>query len=136
MNSAKLILLIFFGALVSCQEQHTPSSFQEVDESLFKEKAESGVTVLLIYSESCHYCPKYVPTLEKVAKDYPQVTFLKTNIPESRFWNKAKTPGGTPSLSFYINSKYEHYLTGVFPEKEVKTEIDWLLNKSNKSSRR
>lgn len=127
MNAARLMLLFFFGALAGCQEKHAPSSFQEVDENLFKEKSKSGVAVLLIYSENCHYCPKYVPTLKKVAKDYPQVTFLKTSTPGD--WAQAKTPGGTPALNIYLDGKFQYYLTGIFPEDEIKAEIDRIQAK-------
>ncbi len=80
----------------------------------------NGNVVVDFYADWCPPCRQLSPVINQVAKQFPQITFLKVDVDQFRnifdpIRNSYKAKG-IPTLVFYQNGKVVHHLSGFRPK--------------------
>lgn len=96
------------------------SSSQEAFASITKE----GIVVVDFYADWCGPCRNLGSTLEQVAPEFPDATFLKIDV--DQFKELSSSIQSIPTLVFYKNGVEVKRVTGSKSKKELKALISLL----------
>lgn len=70
----------------------------ELSDDTFKEFVASGTVLVDFYTRTCPPCRAFVPTLQKVEPDYPNIAFGKLDASEHYETTKGFNISGVPTL--------------------------------------
>jgi len=96
---------------------------REIDGNELEEIVEKGLVVVDFYADWCAPCRFLKPILEKVEREFDEITFVKVNIekhPEITF-NYGIT--SIPTVLIFRDGKIVGGFIGVLPEEAIKAEI-------------
>lgn len=96
------------------------NSSQEAFDTIIQE----GIVVVDFYANWCGPCRNLGTTIEQVAPEFPEITFLKIDI--DQFKELSTTIRSIPVLVFYKNGKEIKRVTGSKSKKDLKALINSL----------
>jgi|SRR5579872_1738643 thioredoxin 1 len=96
------------------------NSAQEAFDTITRE----GIVVVDFYADWCPPCRQLGSTIEQIAPEFQNVTFLKINVDE--FKELSASIRSIPVLAFYKNGKEVQRVTGSKSKKELTALINSL----------
>lgn len=127
--------IIFSGlSFCSCQSETTPTRqaaqtknnviylHQEITKtgeasSKFKEIISSGNVLVDFYASWCGPCKAMTPIIDQVAKQFPNVIFLKVDV--DQFGNVASGIRSMPTLRFYKDGRQVYSKPGFKSQRDL-----------------
>lgn len=93
-------------------------------ENFAPEVLEAGGYVLVdFWSSKCEPCLALMPSIEELAKDYPQVKFAKLNILENRRLAISQKVMGLPTILIYKDGEKVAELSKDFQVEDVEARL-------------
>lgn len=99
------------------------SNVRELTLSSFDDAINSGRVLVDFWASWCAPCILQSPVIEKLASEFPHMTFAKVNVDEE--WLLARRYGilSIPTLVLFHNGQVERTLIGYHGEALLKTAI-------------
>jgi thioredoxin 1 len=78
----------------------------------------------------CPYCMKLKPVFEVIAKDYPDIKFVKVNVEQDPDIASKYGIRGIPVIKFFCEGKEIGEIVGNVPQAVLKSRIDEAVDNS------
>jgi thioredoxin len=78
----------------------------------------------------CQYCMKLKPVFEVIAKDYPDIKFVKVNVEQDPDIASKYGIRGIPVIKFFCEGKEIGEIVGNVPQAVLKSRIDEAVDNS------
>jgi thioredoxin 1 len=78
----------------------------------------------------CPYCMKLKPVFEAIAKDYPDIKFVKVNVEQDPDIASKYGIRGIPVIKFFCEGKEIGEIVGNVPQAVLKSRIDEAVDNS------
>lgn len=97
----------------------------------YEELKSRGLVVVDFYTTWCGPCKKFAPEFEKMAKDFPGITFLKVDA-EAIEHEDCENIKSVPTFKIFLNGLLKREFSGVDKEKILRYieryEVQILIN--------
>jgi len=99
------------------------------DDSFEKTVLKSTIPVIVdFWAPWCNPCKMVAPTLEKLAKEYPEKLLIaKVNVDENQKYAGQFGVQGIPTMLFISNGKVIHQQVGALPENMLRQAVTTFL---------
>lgn len=106
------------------REIKTPEEFLDLID-----QQEPAATVIDFYAQWCGPCKALAPVLQKMAADYPSVSFVKVDCDnqEMEEIQAANRVESLPTICFYVRGKYLTKVVGNDPEG-IRSVLDQIVS--------
>ena len=103
-------------------------TIKEVEDSNFEsEVLQSDYALVDFWAEWCRPCKALMPTIEKIASDFPNISVVKINIDENPNTPAKYNVRSIPTLILYKNGQVQEQLVGNIPYEKIKECIEKTL---------
>lgn len=131
-----IFLISFVSAIITKYSLPNEAEYiiEITDKTYLKKLDEKEKFILFLYADSCRFCAKYEPILNKVLKE-TNIYAYKLQCDKNDSYLKIlkeklnERYQGTPAIYFYINGQVEEYLVGTQDANILKNYLN--MYKSN-----
>lgn len=95
-----------------------------VNEQEFNELKNNGNLVVDFFADWCGPCKMLGPIMEKVAEEYPDVTFVKVNVDDEQDLAVSYGVMSIPSVFFLKNGEVVDQFLGLQQENSIKDKLN------------
>lgn len=78
----------------------------------------------------CPYCVRLKPIFELVAKDYPDIKFVKVNVQDEEELANRYGIQGIPVIKFFCEGKEIGEIIGYIPQDNLRKELEEIARKA------
>jgi len=78
----------------------------------------------------CPYCVRLKPIFESVAKDHPEIKFVKVNVQEEADLASRYGIQGIPVIKFFCEGREVGEIVGYIAENELRKQVEEIANKA------
>lgn len=96
---------------------------REISDTEFEQVVAAGKVVVDFFATWCPPCRALLPTLERVAKDFSDVTIVKINVDEQMTNASRYNVSSLPTLIFFQDGEELKRKVGAMPEPDLRS---WL----------
>lgn len=98
------------------------------DKAAFDKAVKSNKAVVAdFWAPWCGPCKMVLPLVERISKDYTDVTFLKVDVEENRELAAEYKVASVPSLLFFKNGQLQKTEVGVKSQAVIEENVNALL---------
>lgn len=100
---------------------------ENVNTQKLTELQEQGNKILVdLFAPWCGPCKQLVPRLERIEKEYPNVTFIKIDVDENRDLATSLGITGVPTVLMFDGKELKHRSSGINTDKFYKDLLNSL----------
>ena len=96
----------------------------EIKENEFDEKVKGTKVLVDCYADWCGPCKMLGPIMEKVAEEYPDVTFVKVNVDDEQDLAVSYGVMSIPSVFFLKDGEVVDQFLGLQQENSIKDKLN------------
>jgi thioredoxin 1 len=106
------------------------------DAAFEKTVLQSKIPVIVdFWAPWCTPCKMVAPTLEKLAKEFPdKLLIAKVNTDDNPEWAQKYDVQGIPTMLFIMDGKIIHRQVGALPEPILRQVVDQFMEVTGKAS--